>query len=439
LASDKITTFRETVVSHVERPRGMFIFAPLSSRFLNTELFIARRIVSRNKANFSRPIVLIAIVSIALGLAVMFMSVAILTGFQQAIREKVIGFGGHIQVTHFSQTQSLDPLPVSRNQDFLPALRRMPEIRHIQVFGTKAGIIKTEEQIQGMVLKGVGTDYDWSFFRDKMIAGRIPMLSDTGRSDEVIISGTIAGMLNLKLNDDLRMYFVSGDVVLGRKFKICGIYQSGMEEFDKMYVIGDIRHIQKLNHWAPDQVGGFEITLKDFNDLDRVGGDVYRTIGFSLDAKTIRQLYPQIFDWLNLQDINVIIILVLMVLVAAITMISTLLILILEKTRMIGTLKALGMRNTGIRRIFLYNSVYIIGLGVLTGNLIGFAIALLQLRFGFLKLPEESYYVSVVPVHLGALNIILLNLGTVLVCYLMLIIPSMVITKVSPVKAIRFK
>jgi lipoprotein-releasing system permease protein len=205
-----------------------------------------------------------------------------------------------------------------------------------------------------------------------------------------------------------------------------------------MYVIGDIRHIQKINNWEPDQVGGIEIMIDDFDRLDEIGGEVYHTIGFSMDASTIRQRYPQIFDWLRLQDMNVVIILILMVLVSAITMISTLLILILERTRMIGTLKALGMRNRGIRNIFLYNSIFITGTGLLLGNIIGFAISLLQLHLGFLKLPVESYYVSVVPIYLNPLHIIILNAGTILVCYLVLIIPSMIITRVSPVKAIRF-
>ncbi len=394
--------------------------------------------VASGRTGFSRPIVVISVVSIALGLAVMFMSIVILTGFQKAIREKVIGFGGHIQVTHFDQTQSLDPQPIPMRQGMLDSLRRIPGVVHLQEFATKAGIIRANNEIQGVVLKGIGPDYDWSFFRDKMVSGKVFAVPDTGRTDQVIISKILADLLRLRTGDDLRMYFISGENVLGRKFKISGIYDSGMEDFDKMYVFGDIRHIQKINRWDSSQVGGIEILIDDFDRLDQIGDEVYHTIGFSMDASTIRQLYPQIFDWLRLQDMNVIIILILMILVSAITMISTLLILILERTRMIGTLKALGMRNRGIRNIFLYNAIFITGTGVLIGNIIGFGISLLQLQFGFLKLPVESYYVSVVPVHLNPVHILLLNAGTLLICYLVLIIPSMIITRISPVKAIRF-
>ena len=394
--------------------------------------------LSKGEARFSRPIVLISIISIALSLAVMFMSVVILTGFQKAIREKVIGFGGHIQVTHFSLTQSLEPIPIPRNPGMLDTLRRIPGVTHIQAYATKAGIIRANGEIQGVVLKGIGPDYDWTFFKDKLTEGEIFNIPDTGKTDRVLLSKTIAGMLKLKTGDDLRMYFITGTDILGRKFRISGLYDSGMEDFDKMYVIGDIRHIQKLNGWDSDQIGGLEILVDDFDRLDQVGEEVYHSVGFSLDASTIRQIYPQIFDWLDLQDMNVVIILALMVLVSAITMISTLLILILERTRMIGTLKALGMRNAGIRKIFLYNSLYITGSGLLIGNSIGFAISLTQQAFGYLKLPVESYYVSVVPIHLNLLHIIILNAATLLICYLVLIIPSMIITRVSPVKAIRF-
>jgi len=211
-----------------------------------------------------------------------------------------------------------------------------------------------------------------------------------------------------------------------------------MEDFDKMYVIGDIRHIQKINRWEPNQVGGVEILINDFDRLDQIGDEVYRNIGYSMNSSTIRQLYPQIFDWLDLQDMNVVIILVLMIMVSGITMISTLLIMVLERTRMIGILKALGMRNKGIRKIFLYNSVFITGAGVILGNIIGFTISILQLRFGFLKLPVESYYVSVVPINLNWFHLLTLNVATMVVCFLMLIIPSMIVTRVTPVKAIRF-
>jgi lipoprotein-releasing system permease protein len=405
---------------------------------LNTELFIARRILSKNKANFSRPIVRIAILSIGLGLTVMFVAVAILTGFQKEVREKVIGFGAHIQISHYDENSSLETKPISMHQDFYPSLETVKGIRHIQVYATKAGIIKTADQIQGIVLKGIGPDYDVSFFSNKIIAGHFLHLSDTGKTNDVLISKNLASLLKLHLNDDIRMYFISGTTTLGRKFHIAGIYETGLEEFDKVYVLCDIRHIQKLNNWQPDEVGGFEVILDNFNDLGKMGKYVYRKIGMTLDAKTIRDLYPQIFDWLDLQDINVLIILVLMVLVSGITMISTLLILILERTNMIGILKALGMPNRGIRRVFLINAVYIIGQGLFWGNLVGATLCILQQKYGIITLPQESYYVSVVPVNLELWNILLLNAGTVVVCVAMLLLPSFVTSRISPVNAIRF-
>ena len=405
---------------------------------MNAERFIAGRILSPEKSNFSHPIVRIAIISITLGMTVMFVSIAILTGFQQQIREKVIGFGAHIQISHFDENSSFEPQPVSMNQPFYPGLEKIKGIRHIQVFANKAGIIKTKDQIQGVVLKGVGRDYDWSFFKNKIVQGTYFTVPDTGKTNDVLISKSLASLMKLNVNDDLRMYFISGNNTLGRKFHICGIYETGLEELDNMYVIGDIHHIRKLNNWEPDQVGGFEVLINDFRDLDRLEKEVYMKVGFSLDAVSIRQLYPQIFDWLDIQDINVLIILTLMVLVAGITMISTLLILILERTNMIGILKALGMKNTGIRKIFLFNASYIVGTGLFWGNLAGLILCLIQLKFGIITLPQESYYVSVVPINLDVLNIILLNAGTLIVCMLMLVAPSYLITRISPVKAIRF-
>ncbi len=405
---------------------------------MNTEFFLAKRLVSRSKGNFSWTFVVIAITSIALGLAIMFVAVAILTGFKKEIREKVVGFCGHIQIIKYSETTTYEPQPVEKQQPFCSRLQKAPEIRHIQVFATKAGIIKTADQIQGVVLKGVSTDYDWSFFSNKMVDGHIFTLRDTVRTDEVIISRKIANLLNLHVNNEMRMYFIVGNNTLGRKFRISGIYDTGLEEFDKLYVIGDIRHVQKLNGWTASQVGGFEVYLNDFKDMDRMGVYIYHQIGFSLDAQTIRMLFPQIFDWLDLQDINVLIILILIVLVSSTTIVSTLLILILERTTMIGILKALGMRNRDIRKVFLYNAMYIVGWGLLWGNALAFTLCLLQKKFELVKLSEETYYVSVIPVNLNVWNILLINLGTVAICYLIFTLPSIIISRVTPVKAIRF-
>ena len=394
--------------------------------------------IKGSRGNYSRPVIRISILAISLSLTIMFVSIAILTGFQKEIRDKVIGFTGHIQVTRFSANTNLVPYAVEKQQAFLPTLKSNPKIKHIQVYANKAGIIRTVDQIQGVVLKGVGADYDWDFFRKRMVEGQIPDYADTAQRNDVIISRALADQMNLRLRDPVRMYFIVGESTVGRKFRIAGIFETGLEEFDKLYVIGNLVHIQKINGWTSSQVGGFEVILRNFRDIEEMGKSVYHQIGFQLDASTIYQLYPQIFDWLALQDMNVVIILSLMIAVSAITMISTLLILILERTSMIGVLKSLGLSNRRIRKIFLYHALYILGWGIGLGNLIGFTLCLVQLKWGLIGLPQESYYVPVVPVRLDILNILILNLISVTACYMMLIIPSLIITRINPVKAIRF-
>lgn len=407
---------------------------------MNTELFIARHIVTRSRENFSRPVILLAIAAIALGLAVMIIAISVVTGFQQEISDKVTGFGAHIQIGPYSGNVSYEKTPISKNQDFYPVLDRMEEVRKIQVFALKAGIIKENDQIQGVVLKGVGSDYDWSFFGDKIIEGEPLNIKDSAETDDVLISRVLANLLKLEVGDPLRMYFIAGDQskTRGRRFTIKGIYETGLEEFDKLYVIGDIKHIRELNYWKPGQVGGFEVLLHDFDDIDKVTEEVFSNISYELDAQSIRDLYPQIFDWLELQDKNVIVILVLVVLVAAVTMISTLLILILERTNMIGILKALGARNISIRKVFLYNAAYIIGIGLFWGNLFGIGLCLLQEYTGLITLDQESYYMDVVPINLNLWCILLVNAGALLINLLILIIPSYIIAKITPIKAIRF-
>ncbi len=378
--------------------------------------------------------------SIALGLAVMIISVAIVTGFQDEIENKVTGFGAHIQISNYDNNLSVEASPISREQDFYPSMEDADGIRHIQVFANKAGIIKTDEQIQGVVLKGIDRDYDWSFFKDKIIEGNPLRVNDTNVSEGIIISRSIADLLKISLGDPVRMYFVSSDQSRhrGRKFRLEGIYETGLQEFDDMYILGDIKHVISLNRWDDKQVGGFELFVDDLDQIDEMSAYVFDHIPYDMDARTVMDVYPQIFEWLNLQDKNVIIIIVLMVLVSGITMISTLLILILERTNMIGVLKAMGARNISIRKIFLYNAAYIIGIGLFWGNLFGIGLCLVQDYFEIIKLNQESYYVSVVPVNMEILPILLLNAGTLIVCVGMLIIPSFIIARISPVRAIRF-
>ncbi|NLJ43277.1 MAG: ABC transporter permease [Bacteroidales bacterium] len=413
---------------------------------MNLPYFIAGRLIKgrREGTSFSRPINVIAIVAIATGLAVMIIAVSVLTGFKQQIRDKIVGFGSNIQILNFDSNYSLETVPISSNQEFIPKIKNLPGIKHVQVFATKAGIIKTENAIQGVVLKGVGSDFDWEFFKSNMTEGTVFTVTDTGRTNQVIISKKISEMLGLKTGDSFAMYFVQ-DPPRSRKFTISGIYETSLEEFDKMYVFCDISHIRRLNGWKDDQVSGFEIFISDFDRLDDMYQAVRDAVGYRLvenetqfKVTSIRMKYPQIFDWLNFQDMNVLIIITLMLLVAGFNMISGLLILILEKTNMIGILKALGTENKTIRKIFLYQAVYLIGKGLLWGNAIGLGLALLQMKTGIISLDPTSYYIKTVPVNLNPTHILLLNAGTIAAIILMLIVPSQLVSRITPVKAIRY-
>lgn len=407
---------------------------------MNTSLFIARKISSLKKDSFSSPILKIGISGIALGVAVMIISMAIVTGFQNQIRDKVIGFGAHIQINKYDFNTSYESDPISKFQSFYPSLDTLEGVSHIQVYAYKAGIIKTNDYIQGIVLKGLGDDFDWSFFKDKLIHGVSLDLTKAEKSNNIIISKILAKKLKLSIRDDLRIYFISDELSRprGRKFNIAGIYETGLGELDDLFILADIRHIQKLNNWTNDQVAGFEVILNDFSSLDEINHKIYRIIGYDLKSTTIKSVYPQIFNWLGLMDMNVIIILVLMILVSVITIISILLIIILEHTNTIGVLKALGANNALIRKIFIYNTIKIGGKGILIGNLIGISVCLLQLYFGILKLDQQSYYLSSVPINFSIVTIMIINFATLLVCSLMLIVPSVIISRVSPIKAIQF-
>jgi lipoprotein-releasing system permease protein len=413
---------------------------------MNLPYFIAHRLIKgrREGTSFSRPINVIAIVGIAMGLAVMILAVAILTGFKKQIREKVVGFGSHIQIINFDSNLSFETTPISDTQKFIPKIKQIPGVEHIQVFATKAGIIRTDEDIQGVVLKGIGSDFDWSYFKSNMVDGSVFTVTDTGRTDKVIISKKIASMLRLKTGDSFAMLFIQ-DPPRMRKFTVSGIYETSLEEFDKMYVYCDIGHIKRLNGWRDDQVSGFEVFIRDFDKLDEMTAEVKDAIGYKIteeDTKfkvtNIRMRYPQIFDWLNFQDINVIIIILLMLIVAGFNMISGLLILILEKTNMIGVLKSLGAEDITLRRVFLYQAAYLIGKGLFWGNFIGIGLAYLQLKTGVIKLDPSSYYIKTVPVNLELTHILLLNAGTMAAIIIMLLVPSKLISRISPVKAIRF-
>lgn len=413
---------------------------------LNTELFIAKRIFSDKsvKKGISQPIVTIAIVGIALSLAVMILSVAIVTGFKAEIRNKVIGFGSHIQIVNYDSNVSFETEPINKKQAVFSDIENLFGIKKIQEFGIKAGIIRTKTDIQGIVLKGVGNDYDWSFFKNNLIDGTIFEVNDSSTSNKILISNYTASILNLKVGDKIAAYFIQ-DPPRMRAFEIAGIYLTSLVEFDEKFALVDIKHIQKLNNWDQDQISGFEIIIDDFNKIDKLTQDVRDIVGFQfnpdgtkLRVLGIKEKYPQMFDWLELTDMNVWIILILLISVAGFNMVSGLLILILERTNMIGILKAIGTRNWSIRKIFLYQSSFLITKGLLWGNVIGIAICFLQAKFQIIKLDPESYYLDAVPINLNLWHILAINTGTLAVIIIMLIVPSYIISKLSPEKTIRF-
>ncbi len=406
---------------------------------MNYELFIARRIAfSKEKETIiSRPIIRIALIGMALGFAVMLISVAIVTGFKKEISDKVIGFGSHIQLSFYDENSSYETQPISRNQSFLKVLETDPDIKHIQVFATKAGIIKSNEEIEGVVAKGIGSDFDWTYFQSHLIAGNVFRVNDSDRTENILISENLSHKLNIHVGDNIVMHFIQ-QPPRARKFQISGIYKTGLEEFDNLYIFCDIAHIQKLNDWKNDEVSGFEISIHDFSKLDEITAKVYNTSGSLLNVRSIKEIFPQIFDWLGLQNINAFIIITLMLIVSGMNMISALLIIILERITLIGTLKAIGCPNFNVRKIFIYLAGYLIGRGMLWGNTIAISLILIQKYFGILHLDQQSYYISYVPVNFSLSHILLLNAGTLIVCVMMMILPTILISRIRPIMAIRY-
>jgi lipoprotein-releasing system permease protein len=321
---------------------------------------------------------------------------------------------------------------------FYPSLTEIDGIRHIQVFATKAGIIKTDEEIEGVVVKGVGSDFDWSFFKKHLVEGDVFSTTDSSRSKNILISENISKKLKLAVDDRMEVFFIQDEKQRARVFDVMGIYKTGLAEYDDRYVITDITHIQRLNKWSKDQVAGFEVFVDDFSRLEELEDVVYHSIGAELFSAHVKELQPQMFDWLDLQDMNVRVIIILMLVVAGFNMISALLIMIIERVYMIGTLKSLGMNDGKIQGVFIYQALYLTAVGLFWGNLIGITLCLIQQQFGIITLDEASYYVKVVPINLQLVHILLLNAGTLFFCFLMLLLPSMVVSRIQPLKAIRF-
>ena len=371
----------------------------------------------------------------------MIISVATGLGLQNKIREKISAFNGQIIISNFDDNQSqINTIPISTKQSFYPEFKSVSGIKHIQAVANKTGLIRTAETVEGVIFKGVGTDYDWNNINEYLVQGSIPKLSESKYTDEVLISQYLANRLNLKLSDVCRTFFLKegGKGYNLRSFKVAGIFNSGFQEFDANYIIGDIKHIQKINKWKLDEVGQFEIFIQDFSKIEQKATEIYKEIPPTLNSVSIAEKYYSIFEWLKLFDLNIVIILIIMIVVATINMIVALLVLILERTQMIGILKSLGANNWNIRKIFLYNAFHLIIKGLFFGNIIAIALIFLQKEFSIIKLDPESYYVTTAPIDFNILFIILLNIGTIIICLLVLIVPSYIITKISPVKAMRF-
>jgi lipoprotein-releasing system permease protein len=415
---------------------------------MNLPLFIAKRIYGDkgDKHKVSRPAITIATAGVAIGLAVMIVSVCVVLGFKHTIQAKVIGFGSHIQVTNFVAQTETEQYPIAACDSVMGAIRDINGVKHAERFAYKQGILKTDSNFLGIVLKGVGPEWDSTFIHENMVSGSIPRFSDTASSNKILISQSIANKLNLKQGQRVFAYFIDNNGVRIRRFTIAGIYQTNLSQYDSYMVFTDIYSTIKLNGWNPDQVSGIEVTVNDFNHVDDVEHQFIRQInkrtdhyGETYTSQTIKDINPQIFRWLDLLDMNVWIILALMTAVAGVTMISGLLIIILERTTMIGILKALGARNKTIRHLFLWFATFIIGRGLIIGNIIGLGACFLQQHFGIVKLDPATYYVSTVPIEFNVPLLVLLNVATLLISVLVLIGPSYLISHIHPAKSMRYE
>lgn len=417
---------------------------------MNFPLFIARRIYSDHigdQQKVSKPAIRIAVAGVAIGLAVMIISVCVVLGFKHTIRDKVVGFGSHIQVANFYTLQSsaIDQ-PIAIGDSMMNVLKKTEGVKHVQRFAMKQGILKTDNDFLGVMFKGVGPEFDSTFIHKSMVEGSIPHFSDQQSTNRILISKDMASKLRVKAGDRIFAYFIGEGGVRTRRFTINGIYQTNLAQYDKTTCFCDLYTARKLNAWTDDMVTGAELTVNDFKQLSTTADDIINRVnrtqdqyGNTFSSKTIRELSPQIFSWLDLLDLNVWIILAIMTAVAVVTMISGLLIIILERTTMIGVLKALGARNSTVRHTFLWFAAFIIGKGLLIGDALALALILLQKLTGFAKLDPQTYYVDVVPVELDWMLIIALNVGTMLIALFVLIAPSYLVSHIHPAKSMRYE
>ncbi len=413
---------------------------------MNLEYYIARRIhFGKEKTNrFSSPAIGIAITSIAVGIAVMLIALMIIVGFKSSITETVVGFGSHIRISNFDNNNSYESVPISYDSVLVQKIKQVNGVESIKRYGTKPGILKTTDDFQGIVIKGLSQDFGSQYFADNMVKGKMFHYNPEKRNDSVVISSSLSNLLGLDVNDNIDAYFFQDNIKV-RRFKVCGIYETNFPEFDDLFMFADIRHINRLNGWNDDQISGYEVFVDNFKNLDQAAYDVFAITSSNMDERTslltrsIKELYPEIFNWLALLDVNVWIILALITLVAGFNMISGVLILILEKANMVGIVKSLGMTDWSIRKVFLYQSAFLTGRGMLFGNIIALVFYFIQSRFGIFTLDPANYYVNEVPVQLQLSHLLLLNLGTLFIIVLMMIIPSILIKRISITRVIHFE
>ena len=402
--------------------------------------FISSRLFSLSKDNLSSTVMRLAVASVALAITVMLISLAVVVGFKNQIRDKVVGFVAPIHIQALDRNESYEEQPFVLDERLKQSLDKTQGIRHYQCVADKAGIIKTDEEIQGVVMKGVGADYDWSYFKGCLVNGELPQYVEGERSNDVMLSKIIADKLLLDVGDAVRVWFIDEDMqARGRKFNVTGIFETGLSEFDGRFVFCDLNQIRKLNHFADDEAGIVEVWIDDLDQMDEINQTLYFNIPGSLASYTARESNPQIFDWLALLDTNVWLILVLMFLVAGITVISMLLIIIIEKTSTIGLLKAMGASNGFVRKVFMRRSIRILLIGMVIGNAVGLGFCLIQKATGFIHLNPETYYLSAVPIEIHLSTVLMLNVGTFVLWMLMLLIPTAIINRIRPSKSIRFE
>ncbi len=406
---------------------------------MNLSNIIAKRILKKNKKNFSSLIVRLAIISVAIGISIMLVATSIVKGFQNNIKEKVSGFGSHLQITYFDLNKSYEVRPISSQQSFINEINRNQNVKNIQQFATKAGIIKQKEQIEGVVLKGVSSNYDFTFFKKSLLEGDIVNFNDTIVSNNILISKYTARRLNIKIKDKISIYFIQ-DPPRVRSFVVSGIYETGLTQFDNKYAIIDIKHIQKLYNWENSEIEGFEIILNDINKIDETYLAINNLIPYDLRLQTVRELAPELFEWIGLFDTNVLVIMILLIVICSITVTSTLLILILEQTTIIGIFKTIGLSNINLSKIFLYIAFRIIAVGLIIGNSIALLVSFIQKYFKIIKLNQELYYMDSVPIDINLIDYLLINSLILVITLLVIFLPIYLITrKVSIVQAIRYQ